>query len=31
MRTDEGGVSWEILLELEVLQNCNDCEVEVSH
>lgn len=29
MRADEGGVSWEILLELEILQNSNDREVGV--
>lgn len=27
MRADEGGVSWEVLLELEILQNSNDHEV----
>lgn len=31
MRADEGGVSWEILLELEILQGSNDCEVGVPH
>lgn len=31
MRADEGGVSWEILLELETLQNPNDHEVRVPH
>lgn len=31
MRADEGGVSWEILLELEILQDSNDREVGVPH
>lgn len=31
MRADEGGVSWEILLELEILQGSNDHEVGVPH